>query len=393
MTIPRFSQKTLKEQLIERSMKLGFGALHITSLDTLPDFAPRLNQWLELKYHGSMNYMQEHSQVRASPHVLWPEAKSALLFAFPYKPDNQPPSNISPEYHGKIASYAQRRDYHDIVKGKLKELGAFLVRQTNADIKVFVDTGPLMEKPLAEHAGLGWQGKHTVLVSRQLGNWFSLGAILTTLKLPADKPETNHCGTCHKCLKACPTQAFPAPFQLDARRCIAYYTVEHKGLAPRSLRPLFGNRIFGCDDCLAACPWNKFARDCQEIRFSVRPELINPPLTDLLQLDDASFRALFAATPVKRIGRDRFLRNVLVACGNTHNSDLLKLLVPLLNDHSSLVRAMAVWAIHEICPEEIKKRMPNHFPQEQNTLVQEEWLATRKTIKRSIVSEYQISSS
>ena len=365
----------LKEKLRRKSDELGFHIMRVASanLDDGNIMGMRLQNWIELKRHGSMHYMEKRCDERASPRHLWPEAASLIMFAMGYKPLFSPLESLSSKNRGLIASYAQRRDYHDIVKGKLKEFGRFLCTLTTAEIRIFVDTGPLMEKPLAQISGIGWQGKHTILVSRHSGPWMVLGAVLTSLNLPPDKPENNHCGTCRKCLDICPVQAFPAPYQFDARRCIAYYTTEAKDLAPRELRPLFGNRIFGCDDCVAVCPWNKYARSCHEIRFAVREELVLPPLSDLLKLDDIHFRSLFSKNPVKRIGRDRFLRNVLVAAGNACDPALLPAITALLKDPSSLVRAMAVWALIRTDPVKARNIASHSFSLEQDDLVREEW--------------------
>jgi epoxyqueuosine reductase len=267
-----------------------------------------------------------------------------------YGPDVDPLASLDRPDRATISVYARARDYHDVLKGKLKEAAGFLAAKGGSDVKVFVDTAPVMEKPLAQAAGLGWQGKHTVLVSRDLGNWLFLGAIFTTAELPPDEPERDRCGSCRRCLDACPTAAFPAPYQLDARRCISYLTIEHKGPIDRHLRPLMGNRVFGCDDCLAVCPWNKFAEVGREARLAQREEFAAPPLRELVRLDDASFRERFAGTPVKRTGRDRFVRNVLVAIGNSADPGLADEAARLLDDPSPLVRGAAVWALSRLLP-------------------------------------------
>ena len=291
-----------------------------------------------------------------------------------YGPDLDPLARLEHRETGVISVYALNRDYHDVVKGKLKQLAQWLARETEADVKVFVDTAPLMEKPLAHKAGLGWQGKHTNLVSRELGSWFFIGSILTTAELEADMPETDHCGSCRACLDICPTQAFPAPYQLDARRCISYLTIEYKGHIPRGFRKAMGNRIYGCDDCLAACPWNKFAQAASEAKLQARDDLAAPPLADLLALDDAGFRKLFAGSPVKRTGRDRFIRNVLIAAGNSDQTALLDRIEALLTDPSPLVRAMAVWAIRQLAPSaHVGSLERRHGPGETDHHVIAEW--------------------
>jgi epoxyqueuosine reductase len=295
-----------------------------------------------------MAWMAETFERRADPRRLMPDARSIVVLGLNYGPEADPLAALSRPETGAISVYARHRDYHDVLKGKLKELAAFLVaaaRPEETDVKVFVDTAPLLEKPLAARAGLGWQGKHTNLVSREFGSWLFLGAILTNLDLPPDPPESDHCGQCRACLDVCPTGAFPAPYQLDARRCISYLTIEHEGPIPRELRPAIGNRIYGCDDCLAVCPWNKFASEGREAKLAARADLNAPPLAELACLDDASFRSLFAGGPIKRIGRARFVRNVMIAIGNSNDRTLAKVVVDRLGDDSSLVRGAATWAL------------------------------------------------
>ena len=288
---------------------------------TAPDAAPlapeRLEAWLAEGHHGSMAWMADTAARRADPRILWPEVRSIVLLGLNYGPETDPLATLGARDRATISVYARNRDYHDVIKGKLKEAAGFLAARAGSGVKVFVDTAPVMEKPLAQAAGLGWQGKHTVLVSREFGNWLFLGAIFTTAEMPPDAPERDHCGSCRRCLDICPTDAFPAPYRLDARRCISYLTIEHKGHIPPDLRPGIGNRVFGCDDCLAVCPWNKFAQAGREARLKQREDLAAPPLADLARLDDAAFRARFAGTPIKRTGRDRFVRNVLIAIGNS----------------------------------------------------------------------------
>jgi epoxyqueuosine reductase len=292
-----------------------------------------------------MEWMAKNADRRGDPRTLWSEVRAVVMLGFNYGPADDPLAILKARTRGAISVYAQGDDYHELIKPRLKSLGRWLVENAGGDIKVFVDTAPVMEKPLAEAAGLGWQGKHTNLVSREHGSWLFLGAIFTTLELPPDRPDDDHCGTCRACLDICPTGAFPAPYRLDARRCISYLTIEHKGPIPRELRPLMGNRIYGCDDCLAVCPWNKFARAGREAKLAARAALRAPPLAELAGLDDAGFRALFTKSAVKRIGRARFLRNVLIAIGNSGDPTLASAAERLLADASPLVRGAAVWAL------------------------------------------------
>jgi epoxyqueuosine reductase len=334
----------IRRELETWARAAGFDATGVTTPDAIPAAAARLAAFLAAGRHGDMDWMDVHAGRRGSPAALWPAARSVVMLGMSYAPAGNPLAVLDVKERGAISVYAQGKDYHEIVKARLKQVAGLLAQATGEDVKVFVDTAPLMEKPLAAAAGIGWQGKHTNLVSRAHGSWLFLGAILTTAVLPADAPETDHCGSCTRCLDICPTQAFPAPYQLDARRCIAYLTIEHKGHIPREFRAPIGNRIFGCDDCLAVCPWNKFAQVASEVRFAARTETGNPPLAELLALDNAAFRTRFAGTPVKRTGRDRFVRNVLIAAGNSGERGLLPAIEQLLADPSPLVRAMAVWA-------------------------------------------------
>jgi epoxyqueuosine reductase len=338
----------LARAIRERARAEGFSAIRILRPADDPVMAGRLRDFVAQGRHGSMAWMAETAERRASPLALWPEAKSAIVLAQNYAQDLDPLKRLEDSRTGVISVYALNRDYHDIVKGKLKRIAQFLAHQAKAEVKVFADTAPLMEKPLAQKAGLGWQGKHTNLVSRELGSWFFIGTILTTAELPADEPEEDHCGSCRACLDICPTRAFPAPYQLDARRCISYLTIEHDGHIALEFREAMGNRIYGCDDCLAACPWNKFAEMASEAKLSAREDLVAPSLSSLLALDDASFRALFSGSPVKRTGRNRFIRNVLIAAGNSGDGTLVPQVRALLKDDSPLVRAMAVWALSRL---------------------------------------------
>jgi epoxyqueuosine reductase len=332
----------LKERLVVQSRAEGFAGIGICAPDAVPDGAARLAAFLDAGFHGQMAWMAERAEWRGSAAALWPAARSVVMLAEMYTPQGDPLAVLDHPDRGAVSVYAQGRDYHDLVKRRLKRLGRWLIDAGGGEIKVFVDTAPVMEKPLAQAAGLGWQGKHTNLLSRTLGNWFFLGAIFTTLDLPKDDPEISHCGTCTACLDICPTRAFPAPYQLDARRCISYLTIEHKGPVDVDLRALMGNRIYGCDDCLAVCPWNKFAVAASEIGY--QPRVGAPLLADLAVLDDAGFRARFAGSPIKRIGRDRFVRNVLYAIGNSGIPALRAVAAGLAGDADAAVADAAVWA-------------------------------------------------
>ena len=338
----------LKQRLAAQAQAEGFAAMGICAPDATPEAAPRLMQFLEEGRHGQMHWMAERTEWRGSAAALWPEARSVIMLAEPYTPDADPLEVLSHPDRAAISVYAQGKDYHDLVKRRLKRLGRWLLDQAGQGeaIKVFVDTAPVMEKPLAQAAGLGWQGKHTNLLSRDLGNWFFLGAIFTTIDLPKDAPETSRCGTCTACLDICPTRAFPAPYQLDARRCISYLTIEHKGPVDPDLRPLLGNRIYGCDDCLAICPWNKFAQAATELGY--RPRIGAPDLAELAMLDDTAFRARFAGSPIKRIGRDRFVRNVLYAIGNSALPALRPVAQSLMDDPDPAVADAAGWAVRRL---------------------------------------------
>lgn len=356
-----------------RAKALGFDIVRVTRPDAMPLAPERLQAWLEQGYHGSMEWMAETVERRVDPQALWPEVRSVILLGLNYAPATDPLATLAHKDRASISVYARNRDYHDVIKGKLKEAAGMLAAKGGSDVKVFVDTAPVMEKPLAEAAGLGWQGKHTVIVSREFGNWLFLGAVFTTADLPVDEPETDHCGSCRRCLDICPTNAFPAPYQLDARRCISYLTIEHKGHIPAELRTGIGNRIFGCDDCLAVCPWNKFAQAGREVRLMQRDDLAALPLADLARLDDPAFRARFAGTPIKRTGRDRFVRNVLIAIGNSGSAGLADEAVRLLDDASPLIRAMAVWAISQLLPAQVVAYADERLADEQDADVRAEW--------------------
>jgi epoxyqueuosine reductase len=319
-----------------------------------------------------MEWLAATAPRRGDPRMFWPQAHSVVMLGLNYGPDEDPLAVLAQRDRGGISVYARGEDYHELIKKKLKTLARWLVATAGGDVKVFVDTAAVMEKPLAASAGLGWQGKHTNLVSREFGSWLFLGAIFTTLQLPADQPEADHCGTCRACLDICPTAAFPEPYRLDATRCISYLTIEHKGPIPRELRPLMGNRIYGCDDCLAACPWNKFAQQGREAKLSAREDLRAPRLADLARLDDTHFRALFSKSPVKRTGRDRFVRNVLIAIGNSGDITLAAEAERLLNDASPLIRGAAVWALGRLLPKEELAALAAQRSEDDQS-VQEEW--------------------
>jgi epoxyqueuosine reductase len=335
-----------KEQLVARALEEGFVKVGVCRPDAAPETAGRLRAFLAEGCHGQMGWMAEREEWRGSAAALWPEARSVVMLAEAYTPEGDPMARLAQRDRGVISVYAQGKDYHDLVKRRLKRLGRWLIDRGGGEIKVFVDTAPVMEKPLAQAAGLGWQGKHTNLLGRDLGNWVFLGAIFTTLELEPDPPEVSHCGSCTACLDICPTKAFPAPYQLDARRCISYLTIEHKGPVDLELRALMGNRIYGCDDCLAVCPWNKFAVAAREIGYQPKQGL--PQLAALAVLDDAGFRQRFAGSPIKRIGRDRLVRNVLYAIGNSETPALLSVAAGLTQDADPAVADAARWAVERL---------------------------------------------
>jgi epoxyqueuosine reductase len=346
------STSEIKSAVVAEALAQGFDAVRVTRAPAGPAQGAALDAFLVAGHHGEMDWMETRRDWRADPAMLWPAAKSILVLGLNYGPEENPLAALARHDRGAISVYAQGDDYHDLVKKKLKALAGFIAQRFKADVKVFVDTAPVMEKPLAARAGLGWQGKHTNLVSRDFGSWLFLGSVFTTLELEPDSGEEDHCGSCRKCLDVCPTNAFPAPYRLDARRCISYLTIENKGPIPREFRSAIGNRIYGCDDCLAVCPWNKFAAAAREAALQAREELRAPTLADLAALDDAGFRALFRKSPVKRIGRARFLRNVLTAIGNSGDPALAAPAKALLNDDSPLVRGAAVWALTQLLPTE-----------------------------------------
>jgi len=328
--------------------RLGFDAVRVTTPDSIPLVPGHLALYVGRGHHGTMEWMAETAARRGDPRVLWPDVRSIVMLAMNYGPDRDPLELLSRKDRGAISVYARHRDYHDVIKGRLKEVAQKLAARSGAGVKVFVDTAPVTEKPLAAAAGIGWQGKHTCLVSRDFGAWLFLGSIFTTAELAPDEPEPDRCGSCRACLDICPTNAFPAPYRIDARRCISYLTIELKGPIPHEFRKAIGNRIYGCDDCLAVCPWNKFAQRASEAKLAARADLQEPRLADLLTLDDAGFRALFSGSPVKRVGRDRFIRNVLIAAGNSGEVALAPQVRALAGDASPLVRGAAVWALAEL---------------------------------------------
>lgn len=338
----------LKQSLTKRATLLGFDVCRITRAELPDQTGQRLEKAIELNHHATMGWMETTLERRKTPTAMWQEARSAIMLGLNYGPGINPLKTLTQRKKATISVYARNRDYHDIIKGKLKTLAGWLATKSGEDVKVFVDTAPLMEKPLAHQSGLGWQGKHTNLVSREFGSWLFLGAILTRAELAEDKSETDHCGSCTACLDICPTRAFPAPYQLDARRCISYLTIEHDGPVPPEFRQAMGNRIYGCDDCLAVCPWNKYASETAEMKLKAREDLQAPMLAELAQLDDASFRQKFSGSPMKRIGRDRFLRNVMIAVGNSHDISLKPLAQKNARDDNPIVRGASIWALSRL---------------------------------------------
>ncbi|THD66140.1 MAG: tRNA epoxyqueuosine(34) reductase QueG [Bradyrhizobium sp.] len=365
---------TLKEALAGEARSLGFDCAGITDPDAITDAAKHFRAFLDTGGHGDMDWLAASPERRTDPRVLWPGVRSVIMLGVNYGPDDNPLAILEQRTRGAISVYAQGDDYHDLIKKRLKALARWLVAASGAEVKVFVDTAAVMEKPLAQAAGLGWQGKHTNLVSRDYGSWLFLGAIFTTLDLPRDAADTDHCGSCRACLDICPTAAFPAPYQLDPRRCISYLTIESKGPIPHEFRKAIGNRIYGCDDCLAVCPWNRFAQAGREARLAPRDALRAPDLADLARLDDAAFRALFSKSPVKRIGRDRFIRNVLIAIGNSLDRALAAAAERLLDDASPLVRGAAVWALSQLTEQEaFVARAADAMNSETDETVRAEW--------------------
>ena len=368
----------LRDAIRAEALRLGFDAVGFAPAALAPDARrqrlQRLTEFVEAGWQGDMGWLGERTEARTDPQQLWRDARTVVSLAVNYAPAADPLAVLEAREHAAISVYAQGRDYHEVMKSKLKALGRFIWDTYRHNLKVFVDTAPLMEKPMAEAAGQGWQGKHTNLVSRQFGSWLFLGELLLSVELPADPPETDHCGSCHACLDICPTRAFPAPYRLDARRCISYLTIEHAGPIARELRPLLGNRIYGCDDCLAVCPWNKYARQARETALAPRAALSAPPLAELATLDDEAFRRRFAGTAIKRIGRDRFVRNVAYALGNSAApAAALPAIERLLDDPSPLVRGAAAWAFAQLAPDQVAER--RRSSRETDPAVQAEWSA------------------
>ncbi len=364
----------LRKDFAKKAADEGFAAFGVASAAAAPQSKQRLRQWIEGKRHGDMIWMEERWEQRAEPARLWPDVQSIIMLGMNYTPSVDPFAQAGEADLGRISVYAQGKDYHDIMKSALKRLGRWLVDETNCDIKVFVDTAPVMEKPLAAAAGLGWQGKHSNLVSRDHGNWLFLGAIYTTLDLPPSTPVSDHCGSCSACQTICPTNAFPAPYQLDARACISYLTIENKGPIARKYRKGIGNHIYGCDDCLAICPWNKFAQKGKAHKaFAPRAEMAVLALSDLLALDDAAFRTVYAGSPVKRTGRDRMVRNALIAAGNSGERHFVPIILERLRDEACIVRGAAIWALSQIDRPEFLAQKERYYGEETDGAVRAEW--------------------
>lgn len=362
-------------ELNQLADELGFAKPGITAVTAPWPQSAHLHEFIELGHHGQMRWLADEAHRRQHPTDLWSEARSAIVLGFNYGPDHDPMQNIAHKSHGNISVYARGHDYHDLVKKRLKKLASWLHQETEKPLKVFVDTAPLMEKPLAAKAGIGWQGKHTNLVSREFGSWLFLGVILTAADLQVDIPSNDHCGSCRDCLDICPTKAFTSAYKLNATACISYLTIEHKDHIDLKYRQAIGNRIYGCDDCLAICPWNKYAKIAKISKLQARPELTMPVLADLAALDDQAFREVFTASPIKRTGRDRFVRNVMIAIGNSANPALIPCATTALNDRSDLVRAMAVWALSRLLPTtEFIKLRDQYLRNETDEQVKKEWL-------------------
>ena len=370
----KLSPADLKAALDHEARGLGFDCVGVTDPGAIADAAKHFRSFLDAGAHGDMDWLAAHPERRADPRVLWASVRSVIMLGVNYGPDENPLAILEQRTRGAISVYAQGDDYHDLIKKRLKALARWLVATSGAEVKVFVDTAAVMEKPLAQAAGLGWQGKHTNLVSREFGSWLFLGAIFTTSDLPRDDTEADHCGSCQACLDICPTAAFPAPYKLDARRCISYLTIESKGPIPHEFRKAIGNRIYGCDDCLAVCPWNKFAQTGRETKLAARDELRAPDLAELALLDDAAFRARFTGSPVKRIGRDRFIRNVLIAIGNSNDKGFAVEAERLADDDSALVRGAAAWALSQLTePEQFATLAAKALGVERDETVRAEW--------------------
>jgi epoxyqueuosine reductase len=370
----KLSGTELKAALAREARTLGFDCIGITDPDAIAQAGKYFREFLDAGAHGDMDWLAANPERRMDPQALWPGVRSVIMLGVNYGPNENPLAMLERRSHGAISVYAQGDDYHDVIKKRLKALARWFASESGEELKVFVDTAAVMEKPLAQAAGLGWQGKHTNLVSREFGSWLFLGAIYSAAELPRDQADSDHCGSCNACQEICPTAAFPAPYKLDARRCISYLTIENKGPIPHEFRKAIGNRIYGCDDCLAVCPWNKFAQEGRETKLAARAELRAPSLSELVQLDDAAFRALFTKSPVKRIGRDRFIRNVLIAVGNAGDASLAPEAERLLDDASPLVRGAAVWALSQLlAPEKFEAIASRTIGAEPDESVLAEW--------------------
>jgi epoxyqueuosine reductase len=374
----------LKAELTQQARALGFDCIGVTDPQSIAQAGKHFREFLEAGAHGDMDWLAASPERRTDPRVLWANVRSVIMLGVNYGPDENPLEILGKRTRGAISAYAQGDDYHDIIKKRLKALARWLVAASGCEVKVFVDTAAVMEKPLAQAAGLGWQGKHTNMVSREFGSWLFLGAIFTACDLPRDEPDSDHCGSCTACQDICPTAAFPAPYKLDARRCISYLTIENKGPIPHEFRKAIGNRIYGCDDCLAVCPWNKFAQEGREAKLAARAELRAPSLAELARLDDAAFRALFAKSPVKRIGRGRFIRNVLIAIGNSGDAELAHEAERLLDDESALLRGAAVWALSQLMAREKFEALARRAAAtEHDAAVRAEWSLAKTSINSS----------
>ncbi|MFT5182572.1 MAG: epoxyqueuosine reductase [Alphaproteobacteria bacterium] len=371
-------ESSTRDQIRDYALASGFTAVGFAPAELSDANRDNLAEYLRRGYHGDMGWLVGKAERRGDPRILWPDARSVIALGISYAPGGDPLANLSQPETGNISVYARGRDYHEVLKKRLRVLGRWIGEEYSCGVKIFVDTAPVMEKPLAQQAGLGWQGKHTNLVSREHGSWLFLGEVYTTLDLSADAAEEDHCGSCQRCLDVCPTNAFPAPYQLDARRCISYLTIEHAGPIDRELRPLMGNRIYGCDDCLAVCPWNKFAQAGADPDLEPRRELTAPRLAELSRLDDREFRQLFSKTAIKRSGRDRFVRNVLIALGNSGDEVAVPAVESLLGDPAPVVRGAAVWALSRLVPDEdFARQQAEHLPGEADPSVRAEWAAAR----------------
>ena len=361
------------EDVKAHALSIGFDVCRVTSVEEGWAAGARLKAFVHAGYHGEMGWMEETLERRSHPQAMWPEARSAIVVGVNYGPDHDPLAVLDAKDRAAISVYAKGKDYHDVLKKRLKQLAREFVAANECEVKVFVDTAPLMEKPLAQQAGLGWQGKHTNLVSREFGSWLFLGVMLTEAEFTSDKAASDHCGQCRACLDICPTNAFVGPYQIDARKCISYLTIEHGAPIPHELRKPMGNRIYGCDDCLAVCPWNKFASETKETKFQQTEATDAPPLSTLLMLDDDAFRAMFSGSPVKRIKRRRFLRNVLIAAGNSGDAALVPAVKELLSDEETLVRGAAVWALYQLAPDDARAEKLSRAPDETSEDVLSEW--------------------